>query len=60
MASGFSSSGVAELALFQELHSTSTGPSGHSTLLVPFAIVKGTGNHSLSLFLFRSHVPVRE
>ncbi len=43
MASGFSSSGVAELALFQELHSTSTVPSGHSTVLVPFAVVKGTG-----------------
>lgn len=43
MASGFSSSGVAELALFQEMHSYSTNTTGHSTLLVPFAVVKGTG-----------------
>ncbi|CAM9641636.1 unnamed protein product [Ectocarpus fasciculatus] len=43
MASGFSSSGVAELALFQEMHSYSTSTTGHSTLLVPFAVVKGTG-----------------
>lgn len=49
MASGFSSSGVAELALFQELHSTSTISSGHSTLLVPLAVVKGTGRRP---FLF--------
>lgn len=43
MASGFSSSGVAELALFQEMHSYSRKATGHSTLLVPLAIVKGTG-----------------
>eukprot|EP00752_Nemacystus_decipiens_P004070 g3725.t1 len=43
MASGFSSSAVAELALFQEMHATAVSPCGHSTLLVPFAVVKGTG-----------------
>eukprot|EP00903_Cladosiphon_okamuranus_P016857 g15545.t1 len=43
MASGFSSSAVAELALFQEMHATAVSPTGHSTLLVPFAVVKGTG-----------------
>lgn len=45
MTNGFSSSAVAELALFQELHSYSASPAGHSTLLVPYAIVKGTGDH---------------
>lgn len=44
MTSGFSSSAVAELALFQEMHSYSTSPDGHSTLLVPYAVVKGTGD----------------
>lgn len=51
MANGFSSSAVAELALFQEMHSTSETPCGHNTLLVPFAVVKGTGAH---LFPVRS------
>ena len=45
MASGFSSSAVAELALFQEMHATAVSPCGHGTLLVPFAVVKGTGVH---------------
>lgn len=51
MASGFSSSGVAELALFQEMHSYSTYEKGHGTLLVPLAIVKGTGARLFFLFL---------
>lgn len=42
MGAGLSSSGVAELALLQELHAYSSVPSGHSTLLVPLAVVLGT------------------
>lgn len=42
---GLSSSAMAELALFQELHSYSTVTTGHSTLLVPLAVVMGTGEH---------------
>lgn len=38
---GLSSSGVSELALFQELHSYSTETTGHGTLLVPLAVVVG-------------------
>ena len=40
---GLSSSGMAELALLQELHSYSTVATGHSTLLVPLAVVMGKG-----------------
>lgn len=53
MASGFSSSAVAELALFQEMHATSLSACGHSTLLVPFAVVKGTGGVLCHLLLRR-------
>lgn len=42
-ACGLSSSGVSELALFQELHSYSNVVTGHSTILVPLAVVLGTG-----------------
>lgn len=41
---GLSSSGMSELALFQELHSYSIVAEGHTTLLVPLAVVMGTGN----------------
>lgn len=40
---GLSSSGMSELALFQELHSYSTIHTGHSTVLVPLAVVMGKG-----------------
>lgn len=39
---GLSSSGISELALFQELHSYSSVVTGHGTLLVPLAVVVGT------------------
>lgn len=47
---GISSSGMAELALFQELHSYSTVCTGHSTLLVPLAVVTGTGTRFILWF----------
>lgn len=37
---------MAELALFQELHAYSTVPTGHSTLLVPLAVVMGKGKRA--------------
>ena len=36
---------MAELALLEELHSYSTVPTGHSTLMVPLAVVMGKGRH---------------
>lgn len=49
---GMSSSGMSELALFQELHSYSTVPSGHSTLLVPLAVVLGQGRRRFFCYTF--------